>query len=109
MSPVAGIHSSYWPGQTLPNRYKLLLPQTLFQAMVEQAASELPNECCGLLAATLTSPVVRPVRLFPLVNAASTPKTEYLSEPRSMFAADRAIRAAGLDVVAVYHSHPTSP
>jgi len=93
----------------LPNRYKLLLPQTLFQAMVEQAAAERPNECCGLLAGTLGGAVVRAMRRFPLVNAAKTPATEYLSEPRSMFAADRAIRAAGLDVVAVYHSHPTSP
>jgi proteasome lid subunit RPN8/RPN11 len=34
---------------------------------------------------------------------------EYLSEPESMFRADRDIRRRGLDYVAVYHSHPTSP
>jgi proteasome lid subunit RPN8/RPN11 len=89
----------------LPNRYKLLLPQTLYQEMVAQALAERPNECCGLLAGTAG----RAVHHFPLVNAAQNPATEYLSEPRSMFAADRAIRAAGFDVVAVYHSHPTSP
>ncbi len=92
----------------MPNRYKLLLPQTLYQAMVAHAVAERPNECCGLLAGTPGPDVVTALRHFPLVNAAATPAIEYLSEPRSMFTADRAIRAAGLDVVAVYHSHPTS-
>src|SRR5258708_4490971 len=73
--------------------------------MVAQALAERPNECCGLLAGTGGRAVSR----YPLVNAAQFPAIEYLSEPRSMFAADRAIRAAGLDVVTVYHSHPTSP
>jgi proteasome lid subunit RPN8/RPN11 len=92
----------------LPNRYTLLLPQTLYQAMVEHALAALPNECCGLLGGILGPDRVRAVQRFPLVNSAASPKVEYLSEPRSMFAADRALRAAGLDVVAVYHSHPTS-
>ena len=34
--------------------------------------------------------------------------TEYLSESLSMFAAWRAWRSAGSDVLAVYHSHPAS-
>ena len=34
--------------------------------------------------------------------------TEYLSDPQSMFAAMREMRGEGSDVLAVYHSHPTS-
>ena len=48
------------------------------------------------------------VRRFPLINAVASP-VEYESEPRSMFDAVRAMLKARLDVVAVYHSHPTSP
>jgi [CysO sulfur-carrier protein]-S-L-cysteine hydrolase len=33
---------------------------------------------------------------------------EYLSDARDMFAADRDMRGRGLDILAVYHSHPTS-
>ncbi len=72
--------------------------------MVAQAIAELPNECCGLLAGTADGRVV--VR-YPLVNAAGSP-TEFLSEPRSMFLAEKDRRQRGLEFLAVYHSHPTS-
>jgi proteasome lid subunit RPN8/RPN11 len=35
-------------------------------------------------------------------------RVEYLSDPRTMFEADRDMRRRGLDVVAIYHSHPSS-
>jgi [CysO sulfur-carrier protein]-S-L-cysteine hydrolase len=92
----------------LPNRYTLLLPQMLYQAMVEQAVAELPHECCGLFAGVPGPDRVRAVQRFPLINSATTPTIEYLSEPRSTLAAHKAMRAAGLQEIAVYHSHPTS-
>jgi proteasome lid subunit RPN8/RPN11 len=45
---------------------------------------------------------------YPLVNALASP-TRYESEPRSLFDAVRDMRRRGLDILAVYHSHPTSP
>jgi len=47
------------------------------------------------------------MRCYPLVNAAASPVL-YESDPRSMFEAVRAMMREKLDVVAVYHSHPTS-
>src|SRR5262245_485896 len=89
--------------------------------MVAQAVAELPNECCGLLAGTAGSgqravgseqesfpASVRVVtQRYPLVSAAASP-VEYLSDPQSMFAAVRDMRQRGIDILAVYHSHPTS-
>jgi len=76
--------------------------------MFAHAQAELPNECCGILAGTLgTDGIARIERCYPLVNALASP-TEYESEPRSMFAACRDMRSGGLDLLAVYHSHPTS-
>ena len=76
-----------------------------------QAVAELPNECCGLLAGRIEAcseqPTARIVRCYPLVNAAASPR-EYLSDPRSMFTAVRDMRQHDLDILAVYHSHPTS-
>lgn len=89
----------------LSTPFRLQLPRRLYEEMVAQAVAELPNECCGLLAG---APEGRVSRRYPLVNAAACP-TEYLSDPRAMFKAQKAMRKEGIDVLAVYHSHPTSP
>jgi len=44
----------------------------------------------------------------PLVNAAVS-LTRFESSPESMLAAMKQLRNSGLDVLAVYHSHPTTP
>ena len=94
--------------------FRLVVPKDVYSVMVAQALTERPNECCGLLAGvreTATGgemPVGRVLRAYPLVNAAASP-VEYLSDARSMFEAIRDMGRHGLDVLAVYHSHPTSP
>ncbi len=92
--------------------FRLLLPRSLYEEMLAQARAELPSECCGMLAGRIVdSPqgkVGQVERRFPLINAAETPAIEYLSEAKSLFTAVRAIDREGLDVLAVYHSHPTS-
>ena len=83
--------------------------------MVAQAKAELPNECCGLLAGQIVTedgslpatPVGRVIHRYPLVNAAASP-VEYLSDARSLFEAVRDMHRLGLDILAIYHSHPTS-
>ncbi len=86
---------------------RLRLPQALFDDMIEHARRELPCECCGLLAGVVEAEVGRVVERYSLVNALASGR-EFESEPRSMFAAMRAMHQRGLDVLAVYHSHPTS-
>jgi len=89
--------------------FRLILPASLYAAMVAQAQAESPLECCGLLAGTIgTDGTARATGRYPLVNAAASP-VRFESDPRSMFDAVRAIARAGLDILAVYHSHPTSP
>jgi proteasome lid subunit RPN8/RPN11 len=94
-----------------PHPFRLLhLPNTILADMIQHALAEAPLECCGLLAGKiegLSAEVGKVVHRYPLVNAAASP-VEYLSEPRSLFEATRAIRTRNLDLLAVYHSHPTS-
>jgi len=90
----------------------LHLPRRLYDEMLAQALAELPNECCGLLAGTLEgreggAPVGRVLRRYPLVNAAAS-GVEFLSEPQGLFAAVRDMRLLGLEIIAIYHSHPTT-
>lgn len=77
--------------------------------MLAQALAELPNECCGLLSGKVDAnrAVAEVTHRYALVNDLHSP-TEFLSEPKSMFLAVKDMRRNGIDVLAVYHSHPTS-
>lgn len=75
--------------------------------MVQHARTELPNECCGLLAGVREGDALRVLAWHPLINKAASP-TRYLSDDESIVNAYRAMRDAGHEIMAVYHSHPTS-
>jgi proteasome lid subunit RPN8/RPN11 len=96
----------------LSTAFRLRIPRRFYDAMVAQALTEAPDECCGLLGGEIArnvgmEAVGQVMTIHPLVNAAKSPK-EFLSEPRSMFEAVRALRAQALDILAIYHSHPTT-
>ncbi len=89
--------------------FHLRIPQAIYDEILAQALAELPAECCGLLAGRLSEDgtIGQVSHRYALVNALASP-TEFISEPRSMFAAVRDMRSKGIEVLAVYHSHPTS-
>jgi len=95
--------------------FRLLIPQEIYRRLLAHAQAELPNECCGLLAGKSSAeegpasanPIRQALDYYPLKNAADSP-VEYLSDPRSMFEAVREMRRLGREIVAVYHSHPSS-
>ena len=80
---------------------KLQIPRRLHTEMLAQAVSELPNECCGLLAGRGD----RVTHRYPLSNALASP-VRYESDPRAMFAAFKDMRQQRTDLLAIYHSHP---
>jgi proteasome lid subunit RPN8/RPN11 len=91
----------------LSTPFRLLLPTQIYKALVEHARAELPNECCGYLAGRIVDGVGRVEKRYPLVNMLASP-VEYTAEPKGQFAAHKDMRASGIDVLAVYHSHPTT-
>jgi proteasome lid subunit RPN8/RPN11 len=70
--------------------------------LVAHAQENIRDECCGLLAGR--SKVI--ARAFSAINAASQPSTSYEIAPGELFALVREIRAAGLELLGIYHSHP---
>lgn len=71
-------------------------------AYVQEEALRLPNmECCGLLAG-LDSIITQ---TFPATNALAS-ATAYEISPQELFGIMRKIRAAGLQMMGIYHSHP---
>ncbi len=59
-------------------------------------------ECCGMLAGR--DDVI--TRAFWATNAAKNPATEYEIAPKELFQLTREIRAGGLQLLGIYHSHP---
>jgi proteasome lid subunit RPN8/RPN11 len=86
---------------------RLVIPQSLLDAVVAHARAELPNECVGFLAGRIGGGVGTATQHLPLVNERSSP-TAFLTESRSLFTAHKAMRTAATDLLVVYHSHPAS-
>jgi proteasome lid subunit RPN8/RPN11 len=94
---------------TMANRYRLRIPRAVYEEMLQQAHAELPNECCGLLAGAISTDGTAEVsHRYALINVLASP-VNYESEPKSMLAAFKAMRAQEVELLAIYHSHPTSP
>src|SRR3954449_2387526 len=68
--------------------------------IVAHARAEAPNECCGLLAGRDG----RSERVFRMDNAARSP-LRFEVEPLDVMRTLEAIDEAGLEPVALYHSH----
>jgi proteasome lid subunit RPN8/RPN11 len=69
--------------------------------MAERVLQEPRLECCGLLAGK--DSVI--TRLFATTNSMAS-ATEYAIAPKELFQSMREIRAAGLEFMGIYHSHP---
>jgi proteasome lid subunit RPN8/RPN11 len=73
----------------------------VLKQMADHALQEPQLECCGLLAGK--DGVI--TRIFRATNEAAS-ATEYSIAPKELFQSMREIRAAGLDFMGIYHSHP---
>jgi proteasome lid subunit RPN8/RPN11 len=78
--------------------------QHVLDRIVAHAVADLPNECCGLLIgnAEIVEDAARARNM-------KRSRTRFHVEPADHFAAIRRARAAGLDVIGAYHSHPNGP
>lgn len=91
----------------MPPFNRLVILDEVLDGMVAHARSELPNECCGLLAGLISEGVGYAFVRAPVRNDLASP-TAYLTNAADLFAAFRAMRPKGEELLAVYHSHPTS-
>jgi proteasome lid subunit RPN8/RPN11 len=78
--------------------------QAVLDRIVAHAVEDLPNECCGLLIGTHEM-----VEDASRARNAKRSRTKFQVEPADHFAAIRRARAAGLEIIGAYHSHPTGP
>ena len=81
---------------------KLLEAQ--FEQIISHARECAPRECCGLIGGNSADTQT----IYPLRNVAADPLVTYEAAPEDLFAAQRAMRERGEQLVAIYHSHPRS-
>lgn len=78
--------------------------QDVLDRIVAHAVEDLPNECCGLLIGSKDI-----VEDASRARNTRRSRTRFQVEPADHFAAVRRARAAGLEIVGAYHSHPSGP
>ena len=80
---------------------------TAWAAMVAHAEATFPNECCGAMIGTIDSDTKNVTLAEPIENSYSGAQgARYELRPEDLLAADRKARAAGLDLIGIFHSHP---
>ncbi|MEW6421134.1 MAG: M67 family metallopeptidase [Deinococcota bacterium] len=87
----------------------LILPPVLLDALWLHAEGEAPRECVGALGGHVDGERLEAVALYPLANVSPDPERTYLAHPGHLLRALRAMEAAGLTLVGLYHSHPLGP
>lgn len=94
-----------------PKQRRLVITRRHLHAIGMHGSATYPEECCGVLigrangnGATLVE------RLLSVDNERGDSRhNRYVITPETVLAAQREARAAGLDIVGYYHSHPDHP
>jgi proteasome lid subunit RPN8/RPN11 len=70
--------------------------------MIAHARRDPKVECCGLLAGRDGAIT----KIFPSTNAAANRATTYEIDSKEIFSLMREMRAQGIEMLGIYHSHP---
>jgi proteasome lid subunit RPN8/RPN11 len=82
------------------------ISRALHEEIVAHAAESVPEECCGLIAASGEEAV----RVFRVANVHEHPQYGYVVDGRELYARLDEIEGQGWRLGAIYHSHPrTAP
>ena len=80
------------------------IPFNIFQDLIEHASSNVSEEVCGLLAGKAN----RVVKLIRVENSLHSP-IRYRMDSKQELHAILSIEDEGLDLLAIYHTHPNGP
>ena len=83
----------------------LRLTTAHFDQIIAHARETVPQECCGLIGGLKEG---KAQTIYRARNIANDPLTAYEAAPEDLFAAQRAMRESGEQLLAIYHSHPRS-
>ena len=87
----------------------LRIPGALADEIRRHGEAAYPAECCGALVGRVDAGGKEVVRLAPAVNRRTDDPHRYLIAPDDLRRLEAEVRAAGLEIVGYYHSHPDHP
>ena len=83
----------------------ITLDQIHYDEVIAHAREESPRECCGLIGGSADGAARS---IYRARNVTRQPLVTYEAAPEDLFAAQRAMRERGEQLIAIYHSHPRS-
>jgi proteasome lid subunit RPN8/RPN11 len=83
---------------------EMVIPGDIADRMMTHTEEDAPIEACGLLLGSNG----RIVRCLPMANAEKR-EDHFTFDPEEQWAAYKLAEKEGLDIIGVYHSHPTGP
>jgi proteasome lid subunit RPN8/RPN11 len=90
----------------------LLLSDELKKNIRIAGEATYPNECCGIILGEINADGTKNAKRTVDINNASENNERYhrfLITPEDMFKAEQIARAAKLEIIGFYHSHPDHP
>ncbi len=89
---------------------RVRLPADLGRELAHLAELSYPYEACGLLLGQVVGELVAVETVLHARNLDfGRQRNRYLLDPADFLAADRVARAAGLEIVGIWHTHPDAP
>ena len=88
---------------------KITIKRSDFDRISEYAASQQPDEACGLIAGVDREDGVREIRKVYLLTNTDHTNEHFTIDPREHLAAIKDMRAEGLQPLGNWHSHPETP
>ena len=82
---------------------ELIIPDKLFEEMIEHCRKGYPNESCGILAGKGS----QISRIYKMTNSKNSPEL-YVMDSKEQLAVMKDIREQNLSMIAIFHSHPDS-
>jgi proteasome lid subunit RPN8/RPN11 len=86
----------------------LYIPDMIWQEMILHVQRSLPEEACGLAGGVFSGESGRVEIILPVVNQLHSP-VRFRMDPAGQLAAFRTFEEQGLELIAIYHSHPNGP
>ena len=88
----------------LPKEGSFYLPRPMCDQVVAHARREAPRECCGVIGGTAGEMP----ELYPLTNL-EPGNTRYRIADAELYRVYRELDERGGEILAIYHSHPSTP
>lgn len=82
----------------------IIIPKSIINQMIEQAKAEFPNEGCGILAGQGN----KVSHIYKMVNSEKSAESFFM-DPKEQFSVIKKMRQDNLEMLAIYHSHPSTP